>query len=77
MKLSELHVGQSAVIKKVNGNGNLRRRILEMGIIPRTIVHMRKPAPMGDPLKVFLRNYELSLRHEEASWVEVEIVEAK
>ncbi len=75
MELSQLKQGQRAEVLAIRGQGDIRRRILEMGVIPGTVIEMRKPAPMKDPLKIFLRNYELSLRIEEASWIEVRVSE--
>lgn len=72
MKLSELEVGKSRRIVKVNGKGILRDRLLDMGLTPRTVVMIRKKAPMGDPIEITLRGYELTIRLEEASQIEVE-----
>ena len=72
MTLDELAVGESGVIKTVGGNGPLRCRFLDMGLIPRTIVKKIKVAPLGDPLELNLRGYELSLRKADAEMVEVE-----
>ncbi len=71
MKLHELKVGQSASVTKVNGEGALRLRFLDMGLIPRTKVKLIKIAPMGDPIEIHLRGYELTLRKDEAEWIEV------
>ena len=74
MTLDELRIGGSAVIKTVNGEGALRLRLLDMGLIPRTRVSMIKIAPMGDPMEIMVRGYELTLRHEDAANIEVEEV---
>ncbi len=71
MKLSELAVGKKAKILKVNGEGILRDRLLDMGLIPRTVVMIRKKAPLGDPIEITLRGYELTIRLQEASYIEV------
>lgn len=71
MTLDELPVGKTATIQKVGGVGALRLRLLDMGIIPRTTVTMQKVAPMGDPLQILIRGYELTLRIDEARWIEV------
>ncbi len=71
MTLDELPVGKTAIIQKVGGVGALRLRLLDMGIIPRTTVTMQKVAPMGDPLQILIRGYELTLRIDEARWIEV------
>ena len=72
MTLDELRIGGSAVIKTVNGEGALRLRLLDMGLIPRTQVSMIKIAPMGDPMEIMVRGYELTLRREDAAKIEVE-----
>ena len=71
MKLSELAVGKKAKILKVNGEGILRDRLLDMGLIPRTVVMIRKKAPLVDPIEITLRGYELTIRLQEASYIEV------
>lgn len=72
MTLNELKVGASAVITAVGGDGPLRCRFLDMGLIPRTRVTLQKVAPMGDPIEIRVRGYELTLRVEEAMKIEVE-----
>ena len=72
MKLSEIQVGKKAKILSVNGEGRLRDRLLDMGLTPRTIVMIRKKAPLGDPIEITLRGYELTIRLQEASQIEVE-----
>ena len=72
MKLSEIQVGKKAKIVAVNGEGKLRDRLLDMGLTPRTIVMIRKKAPLGDPIEITLRGYELTIRLQEASQIEVE-----
>lgn len=74
MTLDELRIGGSAVIKTVNGEGALRLRLLDMGLIPRTRVSMIKIAPMGDPMEIMVRGYELTLRREDAAKIKVEEV---
>ena len=74
MTLNELKIGHKARIIAVNGDGALRRRLLDMGLTPRTEVMMRKVAPMGDPMEVNLRGYELTLRIHDAKKIEVEEV---
>ncbi|PWM74552.1 MAG: ferrous iron transport protein A [Bacillota bacterium] len=75
MKLHELKIGQNGKITKVGGQGELRCRLLDMGLIPKTAVRMVKIAPMGDPLEIRLRGYELTLRKEDAAEIEVEAEE--
>lgn len=66
MTLSELKIGSSGIITAVGGDGALRRRLLDMGLTPKTKVMVRKVAPLGDPIELFLRGYELTLRKEDA-----------
>ena len=73
MTLDELPVGRTAVIREVGGQGPLRLRLLDMGLIPRTRVTLQKVAPMGDPIEIFLRGYLLTLRLEDAKTVTVEV----
>lgn len=71
MTLDKLPIGETGTIEKVGGEGQLRLRFLDMGIIPRTKVKMQKVAPMGDPIEIMIRGYELTLRVAEAKWIEV------
>ncbi len=71
MTLGELAVGKSGIIQTVGGEGILRCRLLDMGLIPNTKVTVHKIAPMGDPIQIRLRGYELTLRLEDASKIEV------
>ncbi|MCI8875217.1 MAG: ferrous iron transport protein A [Lachnospiraceae bacterium] len=72
MTLDRLPIGTDAVITAVGGEGALRCRLLDMGLIPKTKVVVKKIAPMGDPIEIRLRGYELTLRKEEAKEIEVE-----
>lgn len=72
MTLDRLPIGKSAVITAVGGQGGLRRRLLDMGLTPYTKVTIRKVAPMGDPIEMTLRGYELTLRIEDAKKIEIE-----
>ncbi len=74
MTMDELKIGGTAIIKSVGGEGELRLRLLDMGLIPRTLVTLQKAAPMGDPIEIHLRGYELTLRKDEARWIEVQPV---
>lgn len=76
MTLDQLKVGSSAIISAVGGSGALRCRLLDMGLIPRTRVTLQKIAPMGDPIEIQVRGYELTLRVEEARKIEVEAVKS-
>lgn len=71
MKLSELPVGGTARIQQVGGSGSLRRRLLEMGLTPKTRVTIRKRAPLGDPIELTVRGYELTLRLEDAARIDI------
>ena len=77
MTLDELKTGDSAVITAVGGEGPLRCRLLDMGLIPRTEVTLQKIAPMGDPIQIRVRGYELTLRIEDAKKIEVREVGSK
>ena len=66
MTIAELKVGQSGTISAVGGEGALRLRFLDMGLIPGTKVTLQKVAPMGDPIQINLRGYELTIRLEDA-----------
>ena len=71
MTLNELKTGSSGIITAVGGDGPLRCRLLAMGLIPHTRVTLQKVAPMGDPIEIRVRGYELTLRVEEAQKIEV------
>ena len=75
MTLSELGTGNKARILAVHGKGALRDRLLDMGLTPRTLIMIRKKAPMGDPIELTLRSYELTLRIDDAKNIEVEKVD--
>ena len=71
MTLDKLAVGKSAAVEKVGGEGNLRLRLLDMGIIPGTKVSVIKVAPLGDPIEIRVRDYELTIRREDAQLIEI------
>lgn len=71
MTLDKLSVGSKSKITAVGGQGALRRRLLDMGLTPRTEVLVRKVAPMGDPIEINIRGYELTLRKEDARNIEI------
>lgn len=71
MTLDQVGVGAEVIITKVGGEGELRCRLLDMGLIPKTRVRVRKMAPMGDPIEIRLRGYELTIRKEDAGKIEV------
>ena len=72
-RLNEFKVGETGLIKKVEGEGKFRRRLFDMGVTPGAIVYLRKKAPLGDPLEVTIRGYELTLRKDEAQLVILEV----
>lgn len=75
MNLSQAQVGKSYQVDKITGKGSLKRRIMDMGITKNTKVFVRKFAPLGDPVQLTVRGYELSLRKADAELVEVTEVE--
>lgn len=72
LTLNQLPIGKKSKIIEVNGQGALRRRLLDMGLTPRTEIMVRKVAPMGDPIELRLRGYELTLRIDDAKNIVVE-----
>ena len=70
--LRQIKVGGSAKVVKLHGEGALKRRIMDMGITRGTVVKVRKVAPLGDPIELTVRGYELSLRRSDAEMIEVE-----
>lgn len=72
MNLREAKIGQTVTVKKLTGEGAVKRRIMDMGITKGVEVYIRKVAPLGDPVEVTVRGYELSLRKADAEMIEVE-----
>ena len=72
--LKDLKIGEEGIVKRVGGDGAVRRRLFDMGVTPGAPVKMRKLAPLGDPVEVTLRGYEPTLRKNEAEWVFVDTV---
>lgn len=70
--LRDVKIGETAKVKKLHGEGAVKRRIMDMGITKGIDVYVRKVAPLGDPVEITVRNYELSIRKEDAAMVEVE-----
>ena len=70
--LKDAKIGQTVKVKKLHGEGPIRRRIMDMGITKGVEIYVRKFAPLGDPMELFIRGYELSLRKDDAQMVEVE-----
>ena len=77
MLLSELEPGQNAIVESVGGSGSIRRHLLDMGLTPNALVTLQKIAPMGDPIQIRVRGYELTLRIEDAKKIEVREVGSK
>ncbi len=71
MTLKEVKCGQTVSVVKLHGEGAVKRRIMDMGITKGTEIYVRKVAPLGDPVEVTVRGYELSLRKEDAQSIEV------
>ncbi len=69
--LSQFSVGEKGVVVAVSGEGAIRRRLFDMGITPGAEIYLRKKAPLGDPIEISLRGYELTLRKAEAAHVEM------
>ena len=72
-RLVEFKIGETGLIKKVEGEGRMRRRLFDMGVTPGTKVYLRKKAPLGDPLEITIRGYELTLRKTEAELIILEV----
>ncbi|MCC8015888.1 MAG: ferrous iron transport protein A [Clostridiales bacterium] len=72
MTLKDAKIGQTVTVKKINGEGALKMRIMDMGITKGVQIYIRKVAPLGDPVEVTVRNYELSIRKTDAGNIEVE-----
>ena len=70
--LREVPIGSSCKVKKLHGEGAVKRRIMDMGITKGTLITVRKTAPLGDPIELHVRGYELSLRKADAELIEVE-----
>lgn len=70
--LKQVKVGQTCTVKRVHGEGALRRRIKDMGITKGVEIYVRKVAPLGDPIEITVRDYELSVRKNDAELIEVE-----
>lgn len=75
--LDQIKPGHSATITNVGGKGALRRRLLDMGLTPKTRVYVNKVAPMGDPMELSLRGYVLTLRLDDASKIDVAVEEVQ
>ncbi len=71
MTLKDVKVGETVTVTKLSGTGPVKRRIMDMGITKGVEIHVRKVAPLGDPMELTVRGYELSLRKAEAEMIEV------
>ncbi|MGN0689821.1 MAG: ferrous iron transport protein A [Oscillospiraceae bacterium] len=71
MTLKNVTIGSTVIVKKLNGEGAVKRRIMDMGITKGTEIYVRKVAPLGDPIEVTVRGYELSLRKADAEMIEI------
>jgi len=72
--LSDLSPGEKGVVKKVIGNSLIKRRIVDMGVVGGTVIEVQKFAPLGDPMEVKIKGFNLSLRKTEAEMIEIEIL---
>ena len=70
--LKDVKVGENAVVVRLHGEGAVKRRIMDMGLTRGTEVHVRKVAPLGDPMELTVRGYELSVRKADAEMIEIE-----
>ena len=70
--LKEVKIGETVKVTKINGEGPIKRRIMDMGVTKGVEVYVRKVAPLGDPVEVTIRGYELSIRKADAEMIEVE-----
>ena len=73
--LDKFHIGESGVVVSVTGERKIRRRLYDMGITNGAEIYLRKRAPLGDPIEVTVRSYELSLRNSEAACVSLEVID--
>ncbi len=76
-RLNELNIGETGQVIKVEGEGKVKRRLFDMGVTPGTSIYLRKKAPLGDPLEVTVRGYELTLRKDDARNIVLEMKEGK
>ncbi|MBQ9979867.1 MAG: ferrous iron transport protein A [Oscillospiraceae bacterium] len=72
MTLKDIKVGQTVTVKKIHGEGPVKRRIMDMGVTRGVEIYVRKVAPLGDPVEITVRGYELSVRKADAEMIEVE-----
>ena len=72
MTLRDIQIGETCKVKRIHGEGALKRRIMDMGITKGVEIYVRKVAPLGDPIEITVRDYELSIRKADAELIEVE-----
>ncbi len=72
MTLRDVKIGDTCIVKRIHGEGALKRRIMDMGITKGVEIYVRKVAPLGDPIEITVRDYELSIRKGDAGLIEVE-----
>ncbi len=70
--LDKLNIGEKGIVRIVHGEKRIKRRLFDMGITPGVEIYLRKRAPLGDPIEITLRGYELTLRNSEATYIEME-----
>lgn len=75
--LKDVKIGNSAKVIKLHGEGAIKRRIMDMGITKGVVIKLRKVAPLGDPMEINVRGYELTLRKDDAAKIEVEFIEKR
>ena len=71
MTLKDVGIGSTVTVKKINGEGAIKRRIMDMGVTKNVSIYVRKVAPLGDPVEITVRGYELSVRKADAELVQV------
>lgn len=76
-RLAEFKAGESGIVRAVGGERRIRRRLFDMGITPDTEIVMRKLAPLGDPMEITIRGYELTLRKSEAEFIEMDVAQTE
>ena len=76
-KLDKIEKGETGLVRSVEGDGKVRRRLFDMGVTPGAKVTLRKKAPLGDPIEITIRGYELSLRKAEAELINIEVEDSK
>ena len=77
MNLTNMPIGESAKVTAVNGNNQITRRLMEMGVVPGAVISVVRAAPFGDPLEIRVRGYHLAMRKSEADQIEVSGFESK